>query len=174
MDNYGNFTKDKNVIEMDKMAGGTYTLIKDGDPKSAIVLNLLGFLEFIKTHPVTKKKITYEEYGAYRKQDIFDFDEKELFFYLSDGYRILMETETAGRKHYYDPCMEDSILYSCFPTEYANGFGPDGDLLAAVFGKLSQDMVSGSNGYILSDAGIQETANGVKFDLDGLSWECAA
>lgn len=184
MINHGCFTKDGNIIEMDKDAGNRYIFIKDKNPGSALILELWDFVKFLMTHPVTKKRITYEEYKSYREYNILYFDRSEVFFYLAEGYRFLMEMEVEDafsgkmRTAYFDPHVEECIFYNCPPTQYLNSFGPDGDLLEALFKKLNQAMISDGNGnghgYILTDAGIKETEDNVRFDLDGFKWECVA
>ncbi len=184
MIDYGCFTKDENIIEMDKEAGGTYIFIKDKDPGSVFCLKLWDFVKFLMTHPVTKKRITYEEYESFRGYDCLNFDRSEIFFYLAEGNRFLMEMEVEDwlsgevRTAYYDPHVEECIFYHCPPSQYLNGFGPDGDLLDALFKKLNQVMMSegngNSHGYILTDTGIQETEDKVRFDMDGFRWECVA
>lgn len=79
MIDYGCFTKDENIIEMDKEAGGTYIFIKDKDPGSVFCLKLWDFVKFLMTHPVTKKRITYEEYESFRGYDCLNFDRSEIF-----------------------------------------------------------------------------------------------
>ena len=184
-------TKENTKFEASKYMGWPFQVVDDKNFRNTRAIRFFELIELLKTYPVTRKKITCQEYEIYKDYRKYNFDEydAEASYYLAGGYRVALELEFYNNHtnekevRYYNPNIEEAMPFYDFPNEYIETLSPDYEMLIILFMRLNQAWKdnNGENGqgYVLSvkDWGMRENEGSsmykalIEYDLDGFSWE---